>query len=309
MSALKQIFSLQYGSEPKTGPGHRLERPAVKAQRQTLERCLLDEFYASSKLLVAFTSILNARAAARRLQSLASVAAFITPEPVIFPAVVAGAAATLDRADLMANLQEFYARMSFARAFGPSAFDTSEGQDANISFELRQLIDVWQRVCSAANVVCHQLYDIENGAVQSRREQLVSIHEMIKSVQHGGSPCVRLDGTVFVPGWLDERRQPRQPRGWPVWLEVANTCEAAILKDVSTGGLGLESCQARAIGTAIKVHLPSNRVLHAVVTWSQAGRLGAKFSQPLLLDDPVLTGADQSQHVELEPLKSGRYHA
>lgn len=307
MSALKQIFTLQYGAEARAGAGHRLERPAVKAQRQALERCLLDEFYAAAKLLVALTSILNARAAARRLQSIASVAAFMGPEPVIFSAVAAGSAARFDRVELTANLQEFYARLSFARALGPWALDAG-GNDAPISFELRQLIDVWQRVCSAANVVCHQLYDIENNAPQSRRDQLVSIHEMIKSAQHGASPCVRLDGTIFVPGWLDERRQPRRLLGWPVWLEVAKTCEAAILKDVSTGGVGLESCQARAIGTAINVHLPSARVLQAVVTWSQAGRLGAKFLQPLTLDDPVLTGADGSKYLETEPLKPGQYH-
>ena len=307
MSVLKQIFTLKYGSERQIGKGHRLERPAVKAQRQALERCLLDEFYGAAKLLVTFTSILNARAAERRLQAIASVVAFIAPEPVIFPTVAAGSTAKLDRTELIANLQEFYARLSFARALGPWALNAGGG-DTTITFELRQLIDVWQRVCSAANVVCHQLYDIENGASQSRRDQLVPIHEMIKSAQHGGSPCVRLDGTVFVPGWLDERRQPRRLLGWPVWLEVANTCEAAILKDVSSGGIGLESCQPRAIGTPLNVHLPSGRVLQAVVTWSQAGRLGAKFAQPLMLNDPVLTGAEQSQHPELDPLKPGRYH-
>ena len=308
MSAFKQIFTLQYGSEANSGTAPRLERPAVRSQRQALERCLLDEFYAAAKLLVTLTSIVNARAASRRLQSIASVAGFIAPEPVIFPAVATGATAKVHRPELIASLQEFYARLSFARAFGAAALNNG-GEENTVSFELRQLVDVWQRICSAANVVCHQLYDIENGAGPNRRDQLLAIHEMIKSAQHAGSPCVRLDGTVFVPGWLDERRQPRRLLAWPVWLEVDNACEAAILKDVSTGGVGLESCQGRPIGTQINVHLHSGRILKAVVTWSQNGRLGAKFLQTLPPEDPMLTGSDGShQHLQTDPLKPGRYH-
>ena len=131
---------------------------------------------------------------------------------------------------------------------------------------------------------------------------------MIKSALHGGSPCVRLDGTIFVPSWLDERREHRRPLGWSVWLEVEHTCEAVILRDVSAGGVGLESCRARAVGTAVKVHLPSSRVLQAIVTWSHASRIGAKFAQPLKLDDPIFIGSGAAPHVEIDHLIPATYN-
>ena len=121
MSTLGQIFTSQYGSEPKSALRRHLERPAVKAQRLALERCLLNEFYGAAKLLVASTSIVNARAAARPLQTIASAAAFMAPQPVIFAAVAAGTGAKFDRPELMVSLQEFYGRLSFARALQLSA--------------------------------------------------------------------------------------------------------------------------------------------------------------------------------------------
>ncbi len=269
------------------------DRSRLSFQQEILLRSLLNEFYSSAKLTVAFASIVSARAHGIRLQNVSRPVAYIPTDPLIFPAVAAGLAPALGHSGLISGLHDYYTRVAFARAL--SEIPALVQDDGNSGHrELVQLADVWQRVCALASIVAHLLYDVEHAGDPVRKNQLISIHKLINAAKSGSSPCVRNDGTVFVPGWLDHRRDERRAVGWQVWLEGGGKRDRATLKDISSGGMGLTCCHSRSVGTQISVQLTDARCLVGVVTWSQNDRMGVKFLQPLSATDPLLTAAYDS---------------
>lgn len=266
------------------------DRSRLTLQQEILLRSLLNEFYSSAKLTVAFASIVSARTRGIRLQNVSRPLAYIPADPLIFPAVAAGLAPALGHSGLISGLHEYYTRVTFARGLsGIPALVQDDGNAGHL--ELVQLADVWQRVCALASIVAHLLYDVESAGDPVRKNQLISIHRLINDAKIGNSPCVRNDGTVFVPGWLDHRRNERRAVGWQVWLESSGKRDRATLRDISAGGMGLTTCHNRPVGTQVSVQLADARCLAGVVTWSQNDRIGVKFLQPLSATDPLLTSA------------------
>ena len=154
--------------------------------------------------------------------------------------------------------------------------------------------DVWRRVCDLANLVAHQLYDVESVKGPDQAHPLLSIHELIKAAQRGQTPCIRNDGLVAIPGWLDQRRDERKQLYWKVWMTADGHRERATLQDISTSGMGLVDCPALMIGAQVTVQLPDQRCLTGVVSWSQPNRVGARFVNPLSVNDPLLSAQQPS---------------
>jgi PilZ domain len=58
--------------------------------------------------------------------------------------------------------------------------------------------------------------------------------------------------------------------------------------DFSVGGLQLQGCFGVSVGDAVVVELLSAQRLEGKVAWSIGSRLGVRFLQPMLPDDPAL---------------------
>jgi hypothetical protein len=58
--------------------------------------------------------------------------------------------------------------------------------------------------------------------------------------------------------------------------------------DFSVGGLQLQGCFGVSVGDAVVVELLSSQRLEGKVAWSMGSRLGVRFRQPMLTDDPAL---------------------
>ena len=298
MSALKQLFPLKFPRLARDENTLTFDRSRLSEQQEILLRSVINEFYCSAKLTVVFTSIVNARHQAIELQSMSQPSAYIPTDPLLFPAVAAGLTPSFGHSHLINALQDYYSRLIFARAFSVLPAAAASGITTK-NLELDQIADVWQRICDLANVVAHQLYDVENIEYSPNNHQLLSIHSLIKAAQSGLCPCVRMDGSIFVPGWLDQRREARRPLGWKVWFESGNSRERATLQDISSGGMGLVACQARPLGTQISVQLTDARCLIGVVTWSKPDRMGIRFLQPLSHTDPLLTAVSKQEFSSL----------
>lgn len=268
--------------------------------RKEIQRSsLLDEFYVSATLTVAFSSIVSAKARGVVLKNVSRPLAYIPAKPFIFSAVAAGLAPRLVHSGLISVLQDYYARLAFASALSDSpALGWSNGQHPEHG-ELVQLVDLWQRACVLANVVTHQLYDIEHIDDPVRNHKLISTQQLIKDAISGKCPCVRRDGTVYVPGLLDQRRDERHALGWTVWLDAGGTRERATLQDISAGGMGLTVRPGHPIGALIAVQLSNARCLTGVVVWSQKDRIGVRLLQPLSPTDPLLSGAAEDRQPAL----------
>ena len=288
MSPISNLLSYKLQRKASEQQVNVFNRARLNGQQEILLRSIIKEFYFSSKLTVVFTSIVNARLQGIDVQTHARPASFIPPDPIIFYAVAAGQTTCFGQYQLIDVLQDYYSRLSFARAFSelPAA---KPGQTDARHPELLQIVDIWRRVCDLANLVAHQLYEVEDVSGLNQSHPLLSLHELIKAAQRGQMPLVRNDGLVAIPGWLDQRRDKRKALGWKIWMTTDGRRERATLQDISMGGVGLADCPPLTIGALVIVELPDSRALTGIVTWSQANRLGARFLSPLSLNDPVLT--------------------
>lgn len=299
MSMLRNFLDFKSQRHNVDGNAHGANGPRLTIRKEVQRSSLLDEFYVSATLTVAFSSIVSAKAHGVVLKNVSRPLAYIPVKPFIFPAVAAGAGPSLVHSGLISVLQDYYTRLAFASVLSDSpALGWSNGQNAEHG-ELAQLVDLWQRACVLANVVTHQLYDIENINDPVRNHKLISTHQLIKDAISGKCPCVRRDGTVYVPGLLDQRRDERHALGWTVWLDAGGTRERATLQDISAGGMGLTVRPGHPIGALIAVQLSNARCLTGVVVWSQKDGIGVRLLQPLSPTDPLLSGAAEDRQPAL----------
>lgn len=288
MPTLKSYFAHHIG-QPIAGSKNQYGRPRTLQKHQKVLQSVLSEFYNSAKLTAVFSSLIHAQMRGIRLQNVSQATRFMPQTPQIFPAVAAGLTPLNGHTDLIANLQEYYERIAFARGISDFEIMKPDDFDAKRIRELAQIADVWQRICSLANVIAHQSFDVEENENAVRRQMLISTHQLIKAAHSGQHPCVRADGMVFVPGWLEQRREERRPTILPVRLEVGGKIDTAMLVNISSGGMGITSRIEISPGAQISVQLPDSRLLVAIVAWCSNGRIGARFLNPLSQSDPLLT--------------------
>ncbi len=259
----------------------------VSPEQSVRLNSILNEFYSSAKLTATFASIVSAKAAGRPLVLVGQRNAFVPVNPLIFPAATNGLATVQACSTLIDALQSYYSFVSFARALSDTpAFDLPDLASSHREFA--QLENVWLKACGLANLVLHNVYGVERLDDPARKAILFSIQQLIIEAKNGKSPCVRSNGTVFIPGWIEERREDRQSRGLRVWIEAEGQREPATLQDISTGGMGLAFCETRPVGSQIIVELADGRRLCGIVTWASNKRIGARFLQPLMRTDPLL---------------------
>ena len=260
----------------------------VSSAQKVLLGSLLTEFLNSTLWTSAITSMVTAKAAGRPLRFVGPATAYISPDPLIFPAVASWLTAPIKHPFMVGSLHTYYLRLAFARVLTqmPEA-DWQPGADVKME-NWRQLSDVWRRTCALASIAIHYWYDTISTLDVDVKSRLNAAHLLIMSAKNGETPCVRSDGLVFVPGYMDERRQERRMVGCKILLEAAGFCGSATLQDISIGGMGLAFCPAFAVGAQVSAQLNTGRRLVGIVTWSRGNRAGAKFLQPLHPSDPLL---------------------
>jgi hypothetical protein len=249
---------------------------------------LIAEFLGSAKLAAVVTSMVTARRAGRKLQYIGSIEAYAPADPLIFPAVGAGLSGPIPYPALFHSLHEYYMRQAFVSALSRLPPDAWNCGDKPSIAEWTELEDAWCCVCSTATIVMHHIPEVRSMDDPAAQYRLASLHRLVNAAKMSESPCVRSDGTVFVPGWLDRRRQERRTVGCKVWLETGGVRERATLHDISMGGMGLAFCKTFPVGTEVAAQLPNGRRLVGNVAWSHEDRMGATFARPLSPTDPLL---------------------
>ena len=249
---------------------------------------LLTEFVNSATFAVTVTSLVAAKRQSKRVHIVGAVAGYFPSEPLIFPAVRAGMIAVANHSRLIENLHNYYSRLSFARSLTNLPESTWLSDNEMPLGSWLDIAEVWSRVCAAALLVTHSSHDTNFGADAGKRCQINTLHRLLKIAQEGQSPCVRSDGKLFVPGWLDQRRHERVVLDFKVTIDAAGVLYQATLNDISVGGMGLVFCPALPVGTQILVQMANGRALTGIITWSRDQRLGARFIQQLSPSDPLL---------------------
>lgn len=272
-------------------------------EQELLVSSLLSEFLNSATLTAVTASMVAAKNTVREMQFAGPAAAYLSPAPLIFPAVVSGLTIPLDQPFLISSLHGYYIRLAFARSLMDLPSHVWHQGEESSKTNWSQLSDVWCRTSAQASLVFHYWYEMDLSRDPVRRYQLDKTHLLIRAAMNEECPCIRSDGSVFVPGFLELRRHERQMMGAKIRLEAAGVSANATLQDISIGGMGLAFCPALETGTQVSVMLSNGRRLLGLVAWSRDGRVGARFLQPLSPTDPLLT-AQQGKDPCLSPTLS-----
>ena len=207
-------------------------------------------------LLVAVTgSIVNAIVASKRPQLRVSMATYLPHQPTAFPAAIGTNAisAALPATTIQA-LTAFYGLVTFARTatLGYSARREPGGITGPISMDT--IGEAWQAAATQAIGVLSQLGYLDPRSPLTSRHgtnpAALRLIEMLWSVTLGRTPCVRIDGAVVVPGWIDRRTalapgNQRARRG-----QGQRRVARRHVRDLSAGGFGIDGGTGSAPATA-----------------------------------------------------------
>ena len=237
-------------------------------------------------LLVAATgSIVNAIVSGRRPQLRNCVATYLPSQPTLFPSSLSSNAASeaLSTAAIQ-RLSSLYSIVAFARSVTLNYSAHREtGSTTTGPIGLDTLGEAWQSAAMQAIGVLTILGFIDKSApsdTSADNSASLRLAEMLWGVTLGRSPCVRIDGAVIVPGWIERRSQARREINVPATLRANGRVQDVTVRDLSAGGVGIEGGDSVQPGDAVNVALGNGVQLEGVAVWNRSGRVGVKLSAP-----------------------------
>lgn len=245
-------------------------------------------------LLVAVTgSIVNAIVAGRRPQLRTSMAAYLPGQPSLFTASIGSdTASTALTPPTVQSLIAFYGLVNFARSatLGYSAKREPGGIAGPISMET--LGEAWQAAATQAIGTLSLLGYLDGDSIlfSEGRDYAAATRlvEMLWGVTLGRSPCVRIDGAIIVPGWIERRTHLRREINAPGVLTVRGTQQRVVVRDLSAGGIGVEGAKAVAPGDRVRVSIGDGMHFDGAVIWQRENRIGVKLIEPPKTANPLV---------------------
>ncbi len=236
-------------------------------------------------LLIAVSgSIVNMLATGRRPELKTSLAAFLPPQPIILPSAIERVAHMDTVANKTAqNLIGFYALVKFARTATLVYAEKFEANRAGKGVDIETLVEAW-RAAAIQSLAVLSLLDNEADRHEFGTKDRVAgqrLVELLRGVSLGRAPCVRLDGAVIVPGWVERRGQLRRQVALPAQLAVNGQNHKMLVRDISTDGVGLEGEASVKPGDRVNIALDSGVQMEGVAVWNRDGRVGVKLSKRL----------------------------
>jgi hypothetical protein len=248
-----------------------------------------DEVVTLSGPLAAVASVLNAISGqGRTTYDPEVVATVMPPEPVVYQAVLDKLVCADADGDLLSLVQHFHHRLALVTRATRPALQRGAREHGG-SIDVVALADAWrQLVRDALELVgeADALGCLPGGCVS----RIAILRATLEAAADGGTPCIREDGCVEIPGIIERRRHERLEVSWAGWLRTAGALLPITVVDVSRGGAGL-SCEGQAhIGEEV-VLLANGRQLAGCIAWTAPGRVGVQFDAALAPDDDVMIAA------------------
>lgn len=250
---------------------------ALKAEAET-----------AATLAVVSASIANAldRAESAR-PSVRCLRTFSPPELSLFSASATALIAEETAANLVPALQDFAARISFARQMS-LAFVSDLSSGAR-SIDRETLCHAWRKACSSAQRAIEAL-NTELGQLTAviAPEPPTHLVAHLEEAASGHAPCVEPDGCVIVPGWAERRRSRRVKVDLSAEVHLGSAVAKARVFDLSAGGMGLIGLNNSRRGDSVTVALESGRRFRGTIVWVTGEKAGVRFQQALSPDDALL---------------------
>lgn len=149
----------------------------------------------------------------------------------------------------------------------------------------------WQLACRGA-VIAVKAFDQQFRYNLSERyaETVPVLVSLLNSAAQGLQPCIDAGGRPFMPELPQRRLAARKALFQECTLRHSRKVIRALARDISTGGLGLDSAPGLHVGELVVVELLSGRRLMGCVAWIKGRSAGIRFGTPLPPNDPLLFG-------------------
>ncbi len=236
-------------------------------------------------LLVAVSgSIVNMLATGRRTELRSSIAAYLPPQPIILPAAFDHVARMGGPANkTVQNLIGFYALVNFARTATLVYAEKFELNRGSMSVDIATLAEAWQAAATQSIGVLSFLDAEADRFAFGTKDKMAAerLRELLRGVTLGRAPCVRLDGVVIVPGWVERRAQVRRQVDMPAQVAVNGANHKMVVRDISAEGLGLEGEVSVKPGDRVNIALDGGTQMEGVAVWNCDGRVGVKLNKRL----------------------------
>ena len=165
------------------------------------------------------------------------------------------------------------------------------GPERAVALHRFALASAWRGICPSA-IAAIGLLGIEakyrlpdfyraNGDVLS---------QLLAAAAAGEAPCIDKAGQPFLPALPQRRRSSRRSLGQSGLITIHGKTIRGFVRDVSTGGFGLESVPILEKGADVAIELSTGRRFAGKVAWYARGRAGIIFDRPLTPNDPMLWG-------------------
>jgi hypothetical protein len=236
--------------------------------------CVAREELESTALLVAVgVSVLQWRLQLDSKEFALGSAANLPDRPLLFSSIVRDLAAIDMRGDFLRSLQRFYSGLDLVRA--QSAMWCRLDNDSIRA--QRQSYDTWAKLASLAVVALHEWDQfVEDLAERRLQHRDRTVFDILLRVRNGEMPCIAADGSIQIPGWL-ERGARRDVMNVVVKVTCGDVTTPAVLRDLSSSGLGLQGYLGLDVGERFSVALPDGRTMLCEAVWATGDRTGARF--------------------------------
>ncbi len=169
------------------------------------------------------------------------------------------------------------------------------GTDEAAFLDVAHLDVAWHNLSAAALAAVVTLEpDVKRCVAERYTRNTPVLKKLLLDVIKGGHPCVDEDGTVKLPD-LPQRRTSMRPNvHLPCMLEYHGKTYPAVVKDISSGGIGLERAPTLMPHNVAVVEFENGTCLSGMVVWSKGDRAGIKLDVPLKSTHPLLDTVHES---------------
>jgi hypothetical protein len=258
-----------------------------------LYEAVVCETHSAALLTAALTSAINAFGDTRAGVGPQGLRAFVPRDTGMLVAYRSLTATTELSLDSLPNVSEFLSSLANGRALLDRYFSDAQSLGSGHAAVLHRtaLGNSWRGVCKAAILAIDEIDDVLAPVLPklSRQSSKVLIG-LLADAKDGGRPCIDEHGRIHTPMLPQQRHAVRRTLFQDCGIRYRGLSAKVFVKDVSTGGLGLDRVPQLAPGEIVAVELRGGRRFTGVVAWSSGTEAGIKFATSLSPTDPLLMG-------------------
>lgn len=275
--------------ELPTQHGHQSLAPSAGE----LLEAIVSEIHGAAVRTAAVTSYVNALGSGQSLAPPQALTAILPQRPNVLDHLQRCEQELQMPGKSLAAVSQFYVSLGYGHA-GVAAFcaDADAWGLAKAAFLHRKMLsNVWRRLgCLALGAVTALDPQIKRCLPERYGQNTPILRGVLAKVIQGEWPCLDTNGQPVLPDLPQRRPAPRRMLNRPCVVEHQGKTVQAIVKDISSSGLGLERAPGMTPQKVALVELQGGRCLACVVVWAKGASAGLKFHTALHPNDPLLAG-------------------